>query len=467
LWVLVCCLCLLSEASERRRRIKKKVIKSTEEAGPELETSDSSKSNADMKPKEPRGFLDDYYKQFEARTEKVGLDQVAQETLTVPRGFVQDNYPGEQELESAERRQDATELELENLLMKERQLQELLARESELTSEQREELLRQLAAWPEQKHDVSSFHHQQTLQNLVDPMNNDVTLLQGDYQRIKKHTPTYQADFAGVFPNLLTNSITNSFDSEENEISSESALHHERATGYQSYSAPSGANKYLGVTATSSQDIQLGLTFTVPFLSIPLASINNLIGGNFADIGNFLNFGDIDIGSIATVAVIGIAAIFVLPQAIYWITGINLSTFNWGRSDDDVPGIVGLANTVDHALHEFNIDGKGCMAKSMCDILYGDDSEQRGMIVKAIANSASKNANMKAYLGETKFKMLEEFGAIKEKYGSQPTKCENVFQSVCPWDSVGMSSIFMKLMASQGTNLAEMALKAASAAATS
>ena len=55
MWVLVCCFCLLSEASERRRRIKKKVIKSTEEAGPELETSDSSKSNADMKPKEPRG----------------------------------------------------------------------------------------------------------------------------------------------------------------------------------------------------------------------------------------------------------------------------------------------------------------------------------------------------------------------------------------------------------------------------
>ena len=39
-----------------------------------------------------------------------------------------------------------------------------------------------------------------------------------------------------------------------------------------------------------------------------------------------------DIGSLATVAVIAIAAIFVLPQAIYWITGINLSTFTLGRS---------------------------------------------------------------------------------------------------------------------------------------
>ena len=91
------------------------------------------------------------------------------------RGFVPDNYPVEQTLESAERRQDVSDLELENLLMKERQLQvmsrsqkyftrrkifwywleiiqflpqELLARESELTTEQREELLRQLAAWP-------------------------------------------------------------------------------------------------------------------------------------------------------------------------------------------------------------------------------------------------------------------------------------------------------------------------------
>ena len=47
------------------------------------------------------------------------------------------------------------------------------------------------------------------------------------------------------------------------------------------------------MTATTSQDIQLGLTFTVPFLSIPLNSINSLIGGNFGDIGNFLNFGNL------------------------------------------------------------------------------------------------------------------------------------------------------------------------------
>ena len=55
---------------------------------------------------------------------------------------------------------------------------------------------------------------------------------------------------------------------------------------------------------------------------------------------------------------------------------------------------------------------------------------------------------MAAYLGDTKMKMLQEFGSIKEKYGAQPASCHNVFQSVCPWDSAGMSAIFMKLMVS-------------------
>lgn len=46
------------------------------------------------------------------------------------------------------RRQDYADYDMETLLMREQQLQELLARESELSPGQREELLRQLAAWP-------------------------------------------------------------------------------------------------------------------------------------------------------------------------------------------------------------------------------------------------------------------------------------------------------------------------------
>ena len=98
------------------------------------------------------------------------------------------------------------------------------------------------------------------------------------------------------FPNLLTSSLSNAVSSEDESADPDVV---ERDSGYSSYTrdtgytSPGSANKFLGVTATTSQDIQLGLTFTVPFLSIPLNSINSLIGGNFGDIGNFLNFGNL------------------------------------------------------------------------------------------------------------------------------------------------------------------------------
>jgi len=74
---------------------------------------------------------------------------------------------------------------------------------------------------------------------------------------------------------------------------------------------------------------------------------------------------------------------------------------------------------------------------------------------------------MMAYLGEARSKMLQEFGTISEKYGAQPGSCNTVFKTTCPWDTAGLTSIVMKLMASQGTSLAELALKAASVAAKS
>ena len=84
------------------------------------------------------------------------------------------------------------------------------------------------------------------------------------------------------------------------------------------------------MTGTTSQDIQLGLTFTVPFLSIPLTSLQSALGGGGLS-GIFDNF-NFDVSSLVSIVVIVMLAIFVLPQVIYWLTGVNLSAFNWGRS---------------------------------------------------------------------------------------------------------------------------------------
>ena len=100
-----------------------------------------------------------------------------------------------------------------------------------------------------------------------------------------------------------------------------------------STSASSGTDavsRFFGITGTTSQDIQLGLTFTVPFLSVPLTSLQSIIGGGgLGDLFDNFNF---DTSSLISIAIIGMLAIFVLPQIIYWLTGVNLSAFNWGRS---------------------------------------------------------------------------------------------------------------------------------------
>ena len=107
------------------------------------------------------------------------------------------------------------------------------------------------------------------------------------------------------------------------------------ATPSTSYYSDSSSNtdavsRFFGITGTTSQDIQLGLTFTVPFLSVPLTSLQSMLGGG--GLGDLFDNFSLDSSSVITIVVIAVAAIFVLPQIIYWLTGVNLSAFNWGRS---------------------------------------------------------------------------------------------------------------------------------------
>ena len=68
----------------------------------------------------------------------------------------------------------------------------------------------------------------------------------------------------------------------------------------------------------------------MPFLSVPLTSLQSALGGDGLS-GLFDS--DFNVGSLVIISIIVVAAIFVLPQVIYWATGVNLSAFNWGRSE--------------------------------------------------------------------------------------------------------------------------------------
>ena len=93
-------------------------------------------------------------------------------------------------------------------------------------------------------------------------------------------------------------------------------------------SSSDAVSRFFGITGTTSQDIQLGLTFTVPFLSVPLQSLQSMLGGG--GLGDLFDNFSLDSSSVITIVVIGVAAIFVLPQNKYLKTfyGKNLLRLN-------------------------------------------------------------------------------------------------------------------------------------------
>ena len=87
----------------------------------------------------------------------------------------------------------------------------------------------------------------------------------------------------------------------------------------------------------------------MPFLSIPLSGLTSLFtqkgtsvsssygtsGTTTSTAGGLSNLFNIDSSSLITAGILIVGAIFLLPQVIYWLTGVNLSAFSWARSKSD------------------------------------------------------------------------------------------------------------------------------------
>ncbi len=146
--------------------------------------------------------------------------------------------------------------------------------------------------------------------------------------------------------------------------------------------------------------VQLGLTFTVPFLSIPLSGLSDILSGAGDSLGSVFGGlggagGGFDLSNLLLIGAVAFGAIFILPQVLYWLTGVNLSAFNWGRSDD--PNYLNnLANTVDRALGEYDIDARQCAASVLCN-----EMKRRGRKLDSVQGAgAKKSKNSRSDGGE-------------------------------------------------------------------
>lgn len=334
----------------KRRKLRRKVVKPTvhhqeEFKADELEDDDD---------RDGRGFLDDYYSQFEERVSEslvdhrqgssaASFDSDASSTNarmdhayatgyedSVPRHMPahdDHDYSVIQEMQLQALRQKQVK-QLEQALQQKHLEEQLLEEELTLLRKKKKSQLEhnssgyvQQVALPHGMPDDKAYMYSSVM-NAEDDDTNDILPAKSVANYVYRQPDSYAED-------KLYSSSGSSMDySRLFSGSPDSSSYYGDTSAGSSSTDP--VSRFFGLTGTTSQDIQLGLTFTVPFLSVPLTSLQSALGGDGLS-GLFDS--EFDVGSLVIIGIIIVAAIFVLPQVIYWATGVNLSAFNWGRSE--------------------------------------------------------------------------------------------------------------------------------------
>ena len=360
--LLFCCAALLvfqqvltTEQALKRRKLRRKVIKPTvhQQEGYNDEEDDDDDRDG-------RGFLDDYYSQFEERVSESLVDHRQGSSSasfdsdgtnarmdhayatdyedSVPRHMPahddhDHDYSVIQEMQlQALRQKQVNQLEqaLQQKHLEEQLLEEELTMLRKKKKRQPEHEYVQQVALPHGMPDDKAYMYSSVMTS-QDPMvdTNDIIPAKSVANYVYSQPDSYLAQ-----DKLYSSSGSSSNNIDYSRLFSgspdSSSYYGDTSAGGSGTSNTDPVSRFFGLTGTTSQDIQLGLTFTVPFLSVPLTSLQSALGGDGLS-GLFDS--DFDVGSLVIIGIIIVAAIFVLPQVIYWATGVNLSAFNWGRSE--------------------------------------------------------------------------------------------------------------------------------------
>jgi len=210
--------------------------------------------------------------------------------------------------------------------------------------------------------------------------------------------------------------------------------------------------RFFGLTTGSSgNNLQLGLSFIVPFLNIPFSGLSGLQSlGNYPNTyGTTPAYGTstssllgINSGGIILAVVIGLAAIVLIPLFIYSFTGLNTSPF--GRSDNIQDMLSNLAGTVDDALQQYNIDAPSCLQRAICTQVKSSNkrmSDGNGGSFEKIIDGLTTNPYLSGLLEGTR---VEEAVNSARKAG---TPCSAYFAR-CPYN-IDVISRALSLYAAQ------------------
>jgi len=190
--------------------------------------------------------------------------------------------------------------------------------------------------------------------------------------------------------------------------------------------------RFFGLS-TTSQDLQLGIQFTVPFLSVPLGSLL----GQYTDWSSLLQ---VNWPSLLALGLVLLGAIVLVPWVAGQLSGqstglpnyLNLS--NFGRADaGDAADTPSLMARLDDTLQKYDIDSTACMQRGVCTYVREaalSVKEGRAGSNALILDGLASNSYINSWLDGTSIQEATKAGRTGASCGDTYSKCPLTANSV-------------------------------------
>ncbi|XP_063853454.1 uncharacterized protein LOC135096122 [Scylla paramamosain] len=183
---------------------------------------------------------------------------------------------------------------------------------------------------------------------------------------------------------------------------------------------------------SGSQTLDLGLSFTVPFLSIPVGSLlsfgNSLTTSTTTALGSLM---EINWPSVLFICVAVLAAVLLLPKIATVIsalvsggvvTGYSGATSyegaSYGRGVETVDPVTSIVTQIEEALAQYDLDASSCVQRGVCTFMSSSGArvrEGKADSTSLLAVGLAKSKWLEEIIGENSITKAVKFGQEKNQ----------------------------------------------------
>ncbi|XP_069959489.1 uncharacterized protein [Cherax quadricarinatus] len=252
------------------------------------------------------------------------------------------------------------------------------------------------------------------------------------------------SDFSGIstgfspieYPEFITNSTKFDQASQKTFFGTEEES---SSYAYPETSSRNNSNRFFNFYS-DSQTFDLGISFTVPFLSIPTSSLMNLKDSLGSTTGTALSsLMSINWPSVISIGAAVLLAALLLPQLASLLTNLVSGsteyntpyTGSYGRNIErggvlPVAPFTSLLHQLDDALAQYDLDSTSCMQRAACNYVAESEAsvkEGDADSIEMIVSGIARNKWLQTLVGKTFLTEAVETGRSGDNCQLQYPKC--------------------------------------------